>query len=28
MKIVEYLTHDGASPFHEWFDALESRAAR
>jgi putative addiction module killer protein len=27
MKIVEYLTLDGASPFRKWFDGLESRAA-
>ena len=27
MKIVEYLTDDGSSPFQKWFDALESRAA-
>jgi putative addiction module killer protein len=27
MKIVEYLTPDGASPFRNWFDGLESRAA-
>ncbi|OGQ97128.1 MAG: addiction module protein [Deltaproteobacteria bacterium RIFOXYD12_FULL_57_12] len=27
MKILEYLTDDGASPFRAWFDALESRAA-
>lgn len=27
MKIVEYLTHDGASPFRNWFDGIASRAA-
>ena len=27
MKIVEYLTLDGVSPFRNWFDGLESRAA-
>jgi len=27
MKIVEYLTADGVSPFHVWFTDLESRAA-
>jgi putative addiction module killer protein len=27
MQIVEYLTLDGASPFRNWFDGLESRAA-
>ena len=27
MKIVEYLATDGSSPFHEWFDDLDSRAA-
>jgi len=27
MKIVEYLATDGSSPFQEWFDDLDSRAA-
>jgi hypothetical protein len=27
MKIVEYLAVDGASPFRNWFDRLDSRAA-
>lgn len=27
MKIVEYLTLGGVSPFRNWFDGLESRAA-
>ena len=27
MRIVEYLTNNGASPFRKWFDDLESRAA-
>jgi len=27
MKIVEYLTRDGESPFSNWFNKLESRAA-
>jgi putative addiction module killer protein len=27
MKIVEYLAVDGASPFRNWFDGLDSRAA-
>ena len=27
MKIVEYLTRDGESPFGNWFNKLESRAA-
>lgn len=27
MEIVEYLTVDGVSPFRNWFDELESRAA-
>jgi putative addiction module killer protein len=27
MRILEYLTDDGASPFRKWFDGLESRAA-
>ena len=27
MKIVEYLTREGESPFRKWFDKLESRAA-
>jgi putative addiction module killer protein len=27
MKIVEYLAADGASPFRNWFDRLDSRAA-
>ena len=27
MKIVEYLSVDGASPFQNWFDRLDSRAA-
>ena len=27
MQIVEYLTDDGVSPFRNWFDKLESRAA-
>lgn len=27
MKLAEYLTHEGESPFRKWFNALESRAA-
>ncbi len=27
MKIVEYLTEDGLSPFRNWFDRLDSCAA-
>ncbi len=27
MKIVEYLAMDGASPFRNWFDRLDARAA-
>ena len=27
MKIVEYLTTDGTSPFRNWFDDLDSRSA-
>lgn len=27
MKIVEYLAADGASPFRNWFNRLDSRAA-
>ncbi len=27
MKIVEYLAANGASPFRNWFDGLDSRAA-
>lgn len=27
MKIVEYLAVNGASPFRNWFDRLDSRAA-
>jgi putative addiction module killer protein len=27
MKIVEYITHGGVSPFRNWFTGLESRAA-
>lgn len=27
MKIVEYLAVDGVSPFRNWFDRLDSRAA-
>ena len=27
MRIVEYLAEDGASPFRNWFDRLDSRAA-
>jgi putative addiction module killer protein len=27
MNIVEYLAADGASPFRNWFDRLDSRAA-
>lgn len=27
MKIVEFLAVNGASPFRNWFDRLDSRAA-
>lgn len=27
MKLAEYLTREGESPFRKWFNALESRAA-
>jgi putative addiction module killer protein len=27
MKIVEYLAVNGASPFRNWFDSLDARAA-
>jgi len=27
MKIVEYLAVNGASPFRNWFDRLDGRAA-
>lgn len=27
MKVVEYLTADRTSPFRDWFDGLDSRAA-
>jgi putative addiction module killer protein len=27
MRIIEYLTLDGSSPFAEWFDRLEPQAA-